>query len=71
MNMIGHQAVAHQGNAPQPNILPQQIQVYLPICIAIQNETPSVSTLRYMMRNIDRDHSSENGPHHELIRNTF
>jgi hypothetical protein len=58
MYMIGHQAVPKQRNCLKRNVLPQQIQVYLPICIAIQDKAPSIPTLRHMVRNIDRNHSS-------------
>jgi hypothetical protein len=35
------------------NVLPQQIEVYRTISIAIQDESPGVATLRPMVRNIN------------------
>jgi hypothetical protein len=54
--MIGHQAIADQRHLAALNIFPQQIQIYLPIGIAFQQEPPCVPTLRYMVRNICGNH---------------
>jgi hypothetical protein len=56
MNVIGHQAIAHQGHLASLNIFAQQVQIYLSVGVACQQEPPRVPTLRYMVRNICGNH---------------
>jgi hypothetical protein len=59
VNMVGHQAIAHQFYLVKFHALPQQVEVDSPISVIFEDETPCVPTLRYVMRDPESDHPSE------------
>jgi hypothetical protein len=44
--MIGHEAIANQGDFVEGKVFPQQLEVDRTITIAIQHEASRISTLR-------------------------
>jgi hypothetical protein len=43
--MVGHEAVAQQDDLAALNVLSQKFEVYLAVCIAIQNEAARITAL--------------------------
>ena len=59
VNVIGHQAIANQGDFIEGQVFTQQLEVDRTISIAIQHEASPISTLRQMVWNICGHNSSE------------
>jgi hypothetical protein len=51
MNVIGHKAVADDGNGKKLNSLPQQIEIDHSVCVSVQKELPRIAALSNVMRN--------------------
>jgi hypothetical protein len=57
--MIGHEAIAKQGDFVEGKVFPQQLEVDQTVSIAIQHEASPISTLRQMVWNICGHNSSQ------------
>jgi hypothetical protein len=58
MHVIRHQAITDQPHSMAFNVLAQKIEIRHAIGIAIQDKSPPIATLRYVVRNIYSDDSS-------------
>ena len=61
VDVVEHKTVSNQRNPLQQNICPQKIQVYLPVCVAIQDKTPSIPTLGDMVCDLGGDYPGKTG----------
>jgi hypothetical protein len=64
VNVIGHEAIPDELYSIEAQVLPQQLKVDRPIGIAIQDEVPPATTLRYMVWHIDGNDTVE-WPHNK------
>ncbi len=58
MHVIRHQAITDQPHSMAFNVLAQKIEIRHAIGIAIQDKSPPIATLCYVVRNIYSDDSS-------------
>ena len=58
MHVIRHQAITDQPHSMEFNVLAQKIEIRHAVGIAIQDKSPPIATLCYVVRNIYGDDSS-------------
>src|SRR5689334_17809068 len=59
MNVVRHQAIADDREWIELHRLPNQIQIHHAFGVSRENVLPPITTLRYMMSDIDRNHTSQ------------
>jgi hypothetical protein len=59
MQVIRHQAITNQPHSMEFDVLAQKIEIHHAVCIAIQDKSPRISALCYVVRNIHGDDSSQ------------
>jgi hypothetical protein len=59
MHVIRHQAIAHQPHSMEFDVLAQKIEIHHAVGVAIQDKSPRIPTLGYVVRNIHGNDSSQ------------